>query len=139
MRTVRFAETNTRVLRQLRWWGSICVVVTILLADAFPLSWVALWPAAFTLGVSLIFLSSLVVEPVKNLVVTVWRVIRSRRHFEDALGAYTSYLHDNLDGLSREIELLERRAAELNSKVNQIPGRAGSLRHVIFLRQSDAK
>lgn len=141
MRTVHFPKKNTHAPLQLRWWEAlsvICIVGTILIANVYALCWLPLWPAASILGATLISLFCLVVGPVKTCIV-VWRIVNSRRDFEEALGAYAAYLNDNLDELSREVELLARSAAELNSKVKQIPGSSGSLRHVLFLRQSSAK
>lgn len=131
--------------RALKLWGvltSICVLVTVLLANAFPWEWVAVWPGALSVISGAVFLNYLTLPTVtelKNLSVVCWKLIRSRRHFEDALEGYTSTLDLQLDGLEDELKLLRLIAAELDWKVKQIPGGTGSLRHVILLRQLGAK
>jgi hypothetical protein len=116
--------------RSLKLWGvlaSICVVVTILLANAFPLDWVAVWPGAFSVipgAVFVYYLSLLVFRELKNLSVVWWKLFRSRRHFEEALEGYTSSLDLQLDGLSREVNELRRNAEELDWKAKQIPRQA---------------
>jgi hypothetical protein len=51
--------TDTRLFVALKLSGvlaSLCVVSTILMANAFPLSWVALWPGAFSVLPIAVFL-----------------------------------------------------------------------------------
>jgi hypothetical protein len=128
MLTVRVPKTNTRVLRELRWWEALsatCIFGTILAANVYALSWVPQWPAVPVLGASLISLLLLVVCPVKACVVEV----RSRRHFEDGAEAYISSLNSQLDDLRREIEELKfemeqlRRKAYVNSMAQKLTTR----------------
>jgi cell division protein FtsB len=124
MRTVRFPKTNIRVPRQLRWWETlsvICIFVTILAANVCALSWVPQWPAASILGVSLISLLILVVGPAKTCA-EVWRIVRSRRDFEEGAEPYISSLNSQLDDLRRELEELKCEMEQLRRKayVNSI-------------------
>jgi hypothetical protein len=115
--------------RALKLWGvlaSISVVITILLANAFPLDWVAVWPGAFSVipgAVFVYYLSLLAFRELKNLSVVCCRLIRSRRHFEDALEGYISSLDLQLDGLESELNQLRLIAAELDWKVKILPKR----------------
>ena len=119
MRTVRFPKTNIRVPRQLRWWealSALCIFGTILAANVYALSWDALWPAASIVGASLLSLFCLLVGPVKTRVVEVWRIVRSRRDFEDGAEAYISSLNSQLDDLRRELEELKCEMEQLRRK-----------------------
>ena len=132
MRTIYDPKSNIRVLRQLRWWevlSAICILGTILAANVYSLSWAELWPAASILGASLTALSFLVVGPVKTCVVEVWRIVRSRRDFEDGAEAHISSLNSQLDDLRRELEELKfemeqlRRKAHVNSTARKLTTR----------------
>jgi hypothetical protein len=99
----------------------MCIFGTILVANIVALSWGELWPATCILGVTLLSLSFLAVGPVKTCVV-VWRIVRSRRDFEDGAEAYISSLNRQLDDLQRELELLKFEMEKLRRKacVNNI-------------------
>jgi hypothetical protein len=115
--------------RALKLWGvlaSICLVATILLANAFPLSWTAVWPGAFSLipdAVLMYYLSLPVFKELKNLSAVCWKLVRSRRYFEEGVEGYTSSLDFQLDGLEGELDQLRIIAAELDWKVKVLPKR----------------
>jgi len=116
--------------RALKLWSvlaSICVAATILLANAFPLSWVAVWPRAFSvLPVAvLLFLSSLrIIASVEKLILAGrWMFNQSRRHSQPALGTSTPSLNEKLDGVSQELEELRRIAEELDWRVGCSPAK----------------
>ena len=118
--------------RALKLWGvltSICVLVEVLLASAFPWEWVVIWPGALSLissAVFLYFLSLPTFRELKNLSVVCWILIRSRRHFEGGLEGYTPSLDLQLDGLSGVADQLRGIAEELDWRVkaSRIRGRA---------------
>jgi hypothetical protein len=115
--------------RELKLWGvlaSLCLVVTVLLANAFPLDWVAVWPAAFSAissAVCLYYVSLPVFRELKNLTVVCWRLIRPGRHFGYGLDGYSSSLDLQLDGLEGDVKQMKLIAAELNWKVKVLPKR----------------
>ena|ERR1700682_1478223 len=116
--------------RALKLWSvlaSICLVATILLAKAFPASWIAVWPGALSVQPSLAFLylaSLRMIASVEKLILARSRMLaRSRRHSEGGLGASPS-LNERLNGLSREVDELKRIAEELDWKVKGIPRHA---------------
>jgi hypothetical protein len=129
MRTSASRNANKCEITLLKYWGilaSICVFATIIVASAFPLDWVAVWPAAVSLIPSTIFLyylSPVAFRELKRLIAVCWKLIRSRRHFEDALKGYTSSLDLQLDGIDGEIKQLCIIAAELDWKMKAIPKR----------------
>jgi hypothetical protein len=102
--------------RELELWGvlaSLCVLGTVLIANGFPQSWIALWPAAISVipvAVFLFYLSEMALDEFG-------RWMHSRRHIEDAMSAYAASLNLQLDGLSREIEGLKCELEETHGKV----------------------
>ena len=137
MRITFHPRTAIRLSASLKWWGvlaSICVLGTILVANAYPLSWIALWPATVSvvpIAVFLFHVSVLMFGLLGKLIVLGLRRIRSRRHFEDALHTYTTSLDHQLNGLSREVEELKRTAEGLEWKVKILPTRSESKRAVL--------
>jgi hypothetical protein len=107
--------------RSLKVWGvlaSICVVVTILLAKAFPLSWIALWPAAFSVLSTVVYLCLALLRIIASfgkLIITGKRMLdQSRRNSHNWLDAYSPAPNEKLDGLSQEVDELRRIAEQLD-------------------------
>jgi len=113
MRIPSYLLLDARLSKPIKLSGilaSISIFTTILMANGFPLSWVALWPAAFSAlpTSAFLFLSSLRV---------IASVEKSRRRSQERMGAYAPSINEKLDDLSRELEELEDEMARLDSKV----------------------
>jgi hypothetical protein len=130
MRPTLSRKTNLRVHILLRLWGilaSICIFGTILIANAYPLSWVAVWPgtlSVLTIVVFLYLVSLRITALVEKLILAGRRMIgRPRRRSEGKLEASSPSLNESVDGLSHEVDELRRIAEELDWKMKLIPKR----------------